>query len=79
MLDCSFIVIPSLLHAVKRFVVLLVLWSLRSIIRFVLLTSVRYGLRRHSRFCFFFRELHWLLGGVATFLWLVAVFYPHLS
>ena len=49
MLDCSFIVIPSLLHAVKRFVVLLVLLSLRSIIRFVLLTSVRHGLRRHSR------------------------------
>ena len=58
MLDCSFIVIPSLLHAVKRFVVLLVLLSLKSIIRFVLLTSVRHGLRRHSRFCFFFLELH---------------------
>lgn len=42
---------------------------------FVLLTSVRHGLRTSSvARLFFFGELHWRLGGVATFLCLVAEF-----
>ena len=59
-MGCSFIVIYFLL-------------SLRYVVMFASLTSVRLGLRRHSHFTFS-SELHGRLGGVATFLWLVADF-----
>ena len=66
LLHCHFTVVTSLRGACVKL-------SLRFVIRFVSLTSVRLGLRRHS-YCCFYSELHWLLGGVATFLWLLADF-----